>query len=68
MVQEQLASPIEQVRLARVHVRGSLILIRGRHVIAPALVHFGEQVVQLGRVLFFEQWLNQPLGRFPLAR
>ena len=47
---QQVVPPIEQVLLGRVHVRGTLVLLRRGHEIAATLLDVAEKVVELARV------------------
>ena len=44
-VQQEFGGPVEQVALARIHVRSSLIFVFGCHKILVLLFDFSQQVV-----------------------
>ena len=61
-VEKELTSPVEQVALAGIHVRGDFVFICGRHEFAVFLFHFSQQVVQFRSVFSLQEMLEQLPG------
>lgn len=56
---QQVVSPVEQMILGRIHVRGPLILFGGAKEVPAALVDVGEEIVKLRRVQRGDHLKNQ---------
>ena len=57
-MQQKLVSPIEDVLLTRVHVRGDLKFIGRRHIVPRLLFRLAKQIMELCGVLIAQQFPN----------
>ena len=66
-MQKHFASPVEEVVLAGIEVRGGLVIVGRLHILAVLLIDLPEEVAQLAGVLDLHQFKDHAPGRVSLA-